>query len=257
MKETNFLIKIGTSNGNEMMHYINQLKPGDPNYESMFSLDFYGNIFFYSKFHEDLFYVFDENNLKTQSGFLDFDYHYLLDLFIMNICQNEEDNEIDKCLELVEDDWGVFENEVDNCHEEFIDEYESCNEIPLELLDQLEENEPWKITENFLESMLDVKKGDEKYSKIYLIDFYGNVLYYSKEEDDLFWEEWIHWDGNSLECRKSRGWYYYFINRRIMQKYETDRSALCNVACTFQTEIDYKKEWRELSLNENFYQFKN
>ena len=94
------------------------------------------------------------------------------------------------------------------------------------------------------------------FSDIFLIDFYNNGFYYSKEEDDLFWEEWIHWDGKSLDGGKSRTWYYYFINRRIMKKHEADLSVLNNVECTFHTEIDYKKEWRELSLTENFNQFK-
>lgn len=149
-----------------------------------------------------------------------------------------------------------FENDFYNYPDECIEEFESNNEIPVKLLDVLEENAPWEITEIFLESMLDVEKGDENYSKIYLIDFYCNILYYSKEEDDLFWEEWIHWDGKSLDGGKSRTWYYYFINRRIMKKHEADLSVLNNVECTFHTEIDYKKEWRELSLNENFNQFK-
>ncbi len=149
-----------------------------------------------------------------------------------------------------------FENDIYNYPDEFIEEYESNNEIPVILLDVLEENTPWEITEIFLELMLDVKRSDENYSKIFLIDFYNNGFYYSKEEDDLFWEEWIHWDGKSLDGGKSRTWYYYFINRRIMKKHEADLSVLNNVECAFQTEIDYKKEWRELSLNENFNQFK-
>ena len=75
-----------------------------------------------------------------------------------------------------------FENDIYNYPDEFIEEYESNNEIPVILLDVLEENTPWEITEIFLELMLDVKRSDENYSKIFLIDFYNNRFYYSKSE---------------------------------------------------------------------------
>ena len=104
-------IKIGTQESYVLMDFLSDLKPGDPYYKEQFSLDFYGNVFFYSKFYEDLFNGFGKNEIEQRTGFLDFDYHYLLDNFIMNIYVIEEENEIQACLEKVEDDWGIFEDE--------------------------------------------------------------------------------------------------------------------------------------------------
>jgi hypothetical protein len=132
-----------------------------------------------------------------------------------------------------------------------IDEYESNNDIPSDLLDKIEENAPWELTESFLDSMDDVKKGDENYSKIYLIDFYCNGFYYSKEVDDLFREELRQSNGKNLNSGKARRWYYYFINRRIMEKYEIDSSILDNVESKFLFETNYNLEWRILFPNEN------
>jgi hypothetical protein len=104
-------IKIGTQESYELMDFLYYLNPGDPYYMTMFTLDFYGNLFFYSKFEEDLFNGFGKNELEQRTGFLDFDYHYLLDIFIMSNYTIEEDNEIQACLDLVEDEWGIFEDE--------------------------------------------------------------------------------------------------------------------------------------------------
>ena len=134
---------------------------------------------------------------------------------------------------------------------ELIDDYENKNDIPMNILFEIEEYAPWDVTEDFLDSMVDVKKGDENYTKIYSIDFYCNVFYYSKEEDDLFWEEWKHWDGRLLSGGKTRKWYYYFLDRRIMHKYEMDSTILDNVENKFLFEIDYKKEWTQFFLNDN------
>lgn len=129
---------------------------------------------------------------------------------------------------------------------ELIDEYESTNDIsPLQLLD-IEDNSEFDLTEDFLERMINVKKGDEDYTKIYCIDFYCNGFYYSKEEDDIFWQEWKTWDGSHLEGGRTRAWYYYFINRNIMHKYEEDPSILDNVEYIFRIEIDYNKEFNKL-----------
>jgi hypothetical protein len=104
-------IKIGSSESYEIMNFLIDLKPGDPYYKKTISLDFYGNVFFYSKYHEDLFNDFGKKQVEQRTGFLDFTYHYLLDDFIMTIYPFEEENEIQACLDLVEDDWGIFEDE--------------------------------------------------------------------------------------------------------------------------------------------------
>ena len=129
---------------------------------------------------------------------------------------------------------------------ELIDEYESTNDIsPLQLLD-IEDNSEFDLTEDFLERMIDVKKGDEDYTKIYCMDFYCNGFYYSKEEDDKFWEKWKTRDGKHFKGGKTRSWYYYFINRNIMHKYDEDASILDNVEYIFRFDIDYNKEFNLL-----------
>jgi hypothetical protein len=147
----------------------------------------------------------------------------------------------------------TFEN-FDNGYDpisDLIDDFENINDIPHDLLLEIEENAPWDLTEDFLYSMARIKSTDSNYKKIYLIDFYCNGFYYSKEEDDLFSEEWKHWDHKLLQGGKTRSWYYYFIHRHIMHKYEIDSSILDNVESKFLFETDYKKEWKKLFLNDN------
>jgi hypothetical protein len=104
-------VEIGTDESYAIMDLLYNLKPGDPYYETEFALDFYGNIFHYSKLYEDLFNGFEEDLVEQRSGYLDFDYHYLLDYFIMLLYPIEEDIQVQACLDLVEDDWGIFEDE--------------------------------------------------------------------------------------------------------------------------------------------------
>ena len=71
-------------------------------------LDLYGELFYYSKFHEDLF----KDSRKKEVGpndriLVD---HYSLDDFIMNFDSIEDEDKIQDCLYLVEDDWGIFED---------------------------------------------------------------------------------------------------------------------------------------------------
>lgn len=129
---------------------------------------------------------------------------------------------------------------------ELIDDYENKNDIPMNILFEIEEYAPWDVTEDFLDSMVDVKKGDENYKKIYLIDFYCNGFYYSKEEEDLLSEEWKISDGKQLSVGKTRMCYYQIIHRRIMGKHEINPSILENIECKFLIEIDYKKEWKQM-----------
>lgn len=99
---------------------------------------------------------------------------------------------------------------------EAIDDYENRN-----TLSQLDNDDidDYLETENFLDEMASVEEGDENYETLYSINYYGYVFEYSKKEDDIFYEVWKTWDGKFLDGGKSGMWYYYFINRRIMEKY--------------------------------------
>ena len=93
---------------NEIMSLLDNLKPGDKFYKKVFILDLYGELFYYSKFHEDLF----KDSRKKEVGpndriLVD---HYSLDDFIMNFDSIEDEDKIQDCLYLVEDDWGIFED---------------------------------------------------------------------------------------------------------------------------------------------------
>ncbi len=93
----------------EIMSLLNNLKPGDAFYKKVFLVDYYGELSYYSKFHEDLFENFRKKEVKPSGGF--FKNNYTLDDFIMNFDSIEDEDKIQDCLYLVEDDWGIFEDE--------------------------------------------------------------------------------------------------------------------------------------------------
>lgn len=109
--ENDNMIKIGTKESYELINFLSYLKPEDPYYKTNFILDFNGNIFYYSRFYEDLFNDFSKSEFKKRYDFLDYNYYYLLDLYILNTSVIEEDLELDKLIQLSEDDFGVFEDE--------------------------------------------------------------------------------------------------------------------------------------------------
>jgi hypothetical protein len=65
---------------------------------------------------------------------------------------------------------------------------------------------------------------DLNYKSIYIIFYYGNAYYYSKEQDDIFSKEWSRWSGDNLFGGKSLAWYYHFLSRRISMMLDDENS---------------------------------
>jgi hypothetical protein len=99
--------------------------------------------------------------------------------------------------------------------------------------------ESWEKTENFLCKMNSVRRTHKNYSTIYMIDFYGNDFWYSKEMADTFLETWKTWDDNFLQGGKNRKWFYYFIDQNIEEKF---REELTNESFTIQNIEDFCEE---------------
>lgn len=81
---------------------------------------------------------------------------------------------------------------------------------------ETEERQAWNLS--LLEELTHLKPEDPRYEQVFFIDYYSNGFYYCTKDDEAFWEEWKTWDKTIFKSRELRFWYYYFLNRKIMDR---------------------------------------
>ena len=102
-KEQSLMINVYKSKGIDLLEKIYNLTSEDRHYETIFFLDFNGNIFYYSKMMDDSQrkkYLADG---MTSIGFADFDYHYYLELCFQDEFIAAENLILDKCVNSLEE----------------------------------------------------------------------------------------------------------------------------------------------------------
>lgn len=117
----------------------------------------------------------------------------------------------------------------------------------VDLIDELEgdeqnsdaENDEWIEVTNFLDKMSSLTPDDENYDTINSISYCNNGFYYSKKEDDIFWNEWKNWKYKDLGRQHPLFWYFYFLNRRISKNLIESNGAFSNCAFEINKYGDY------------------
>lgn len=120
---------------------------------------------------------------------------------------------------------------------ETIDDYETNNSLcsleqdkieypKIEMNHESDLEYIWEKTILFLEEMRHVTKGCKCYSQIYLMDYFSNSFFYSKEVAEEILDFWNDFKNSDLDGGKSKLWYYYFINREITNRYKKNKHLL-------------------------------
>ena len=102
-KEQSLFINLYTSEGLDLLEKIYNLTSEDQHYETIFFLDFNGNIFYYSKMMDDSQRNYYLSNGMTSIVFADFDYHYYLELCFQAQMLAEEELLLDQCINSLEE----------------------------------------------------------------------------------------------------------------------------------------------------------
>lgn len=102
-KKQSLTINLDTPEGLDLLEKIYGLTSENQHYETIFFLDFYGNIFYYSKMMDDRQRNYYLSNGLTSIGFADFDYHYYLELCFQAQMFAEEELLLDKCINSLEE----------------------------------------------------------------------------------------------------------------------------------------------------------
>lgn len=102
-KEQSLIINVYTSEGLDLLEKIYDLTSENLHYDTIFYLDFNGNIFYYSKMMDDSQRNYYLSNGMKSIGLADFDYHYYLELCFQAQMLAEEDLLLDKCINSLEE----------------------------------------------------------------------------------------------------------------------------------------------------------
>ena len=102
-KKQSLTINVDTPEGLDLLENLYGLTSEDQHYETIFFLDFYGNIFYYSKMMDDSQRNYYLSNGMTSIGFADFDYHYYLELCFQAQMVAEEELLLDQCINSLEE----------------------------------------------------------------------------------------------------------------------------------------------------------
>ena len=102
-KKQSLTINVDTPEGLDLLENLYGLTSEDQHYETIFFLDFYGNIFYYSKMMDDSQRNYYLSNWMTSIGFADFDYHYYLELCFQAQMLAEEELLLDQCINSLEE----------------------------------------------------------------------------------------------------------------------------------------------------------
>ena len=102
-KEQSLFINLYTSEGLDLLEKIYNLTSEDQHYETIFFLDFNGNIFYYSKMMDDCQRNYYLSNRVTSIGFADFNYHYYLERCFQAKMFADEELLLDKCINSLEE----------------------------------------------------------------------------------------------------------------------------------------------------------
>lgn len=96
-------INVDTPEGLDLLENLYGLTSEDQHYETIFFLDFYGNMFYYSKMMDDSQRNYYLSNGMKSIGFADIDYHYYLELCFQAQILAEEELLLDKCINSLEE----------------------------------------------------------------------------------------------------------------------------------------------------------
>jgi hypothetical protein len=102
-KKQRLIINVDTPEGLDLLENLYGLTSEDQHYETIFFLDFYGNIFYYSKMMDDSQRNYYLSNGMTSIGFADLDYHYYLELCFQAQMRAEEELLLDQCINSLEE----------------------------------------------------------------------------------------------------------------------------------------------------------